>query len=81
MGICVSMFIPSEGMTLTDLDETGKRKAESLGIVSFIRGIGHIPTGIIAGFLIEYVNYITPFVITIVGIIILIVILFKYFHD
>ncbi|GAG89763.1 unnamed protein product, partial [marine sediment metagenome] len=60
MGICVSLFIPSEGMTVTDLDETGKRKAESLGIVSLIRGIGYIPTGIIAGFLIEYVNYITP---------------------
>jgi len=81
MGICVSMFIPSEGMTVTDLDETGKRKAESLGIVSLIRGIGFIPTGIIAGFLIEYVNYITPFVITIIGIFILIWILFKYFPD
>jgi len=81
MGICVSMFVPSEGMTVTDLDETGKRKAESLGIVSLIRGIGHIPTGIIAGFLIEYVNYITPFVITIVGIFILIWILHKYFRD
>ncbi len=81
MGICVSMFIPSEGMTVTDLDETGKRKAESLGIVSFIRGVGFIPTGIIAGFLIEYVHYITPFVITIVGILILIWILFKYFND
>jgi MFS family permease len=81
MGICVSMFIPSEGMTVTDLDETGKRKAESLGIVSLIRGVGFIPTGIIAGFLIEYVHYITPFVITIVGILILIWILFKYFND
>ncbi|MHA2122702.1 MAG: MFS transporter, partial [Promethearchaeota archaeon] len=81
MGISASMFIPSEGMTVTDLDETGKRKAEALGIVSLIRGIGFIPTGIIAGFLMEYVNYVTPFLITILGIFVLIWILFKYFHD
>ncbi|MHA2401191.1 MAG: MFS transporter [Promethearchaeota archaeon] len=81
MGISASMFIPSEGMTVTDLDETGKRKAEALGIVSLIRGIGFVPTGIIAGFLMEYVNYITPFLITILGIFVLIWILFKYFHD
>jgi len=80
-GICVSTFIPSEGMTVTDLDETGKRKAEAYGIVSFIRGVGFIPTGIFAGFLIEYVHYIAPFIITIVGILILILILHKYFHD
>ena len=81
MGISASTFIPSEGMTVTDLDETGKRKAEALGIVSLIRGIGFIPTGIIAGFLIEYVNYITPFIITILGTLVLIWILLKYFHD
>jgi MFS family permease len=81
MGICVSMFIPSEGMTVTDLDETGKRQAEAYGISSLIRGIGFIPTGIIAGFLIEYVNYIAPFIISIIGILILIWILLKYFKD
>ncbi len=81
MGICVSAFIPSEGMTVTDLDETGKRKAESFGIISLIRGVGLIPTGIIAGLLIEYVNYITPFIITILGILVLIWILLKHFHD
>jgi MFS family permease len=81
MGISVSAFIPSEGMTVTDLDETGKRKAESFGIISLIRGVGIIPTGIIAGLLIEYVNYVTPFIITILGILVLIWILLKHFHD
>jgi MFS family permease len=81
MGICVSAFIPSEGMTVTDLDETGERKAESFGIISLIRGAGIIPTGIIAGLLIEYVNYITPFIITILGILVLIWILLKHFHE
>ena len=72
-------FIPSEGVTLTNLDET--RRAESYGIVSFIRGIGIIPTGVIAGLLIQDVHYITPFIFTIIGIIFLLWFLSKYFHD
>ncbi len=72
-------LIPSEGITLTNLDEA--RRAESYGIVSLIRGIGVIPTGIIAGFLIQNVHYIASFIISIIGILILIWILHKYFHE
>jgi MFS family permease len=81
IGVCVSMFVPSEGMTLTDLDETGNRKAESFGIASLIRGIGSIPTGIIAGLLIDYVHYVAPFILSIIGILFLIWILRKYFDE
>ena len=72
-------FIPSEGITLTNLDET--RRAESYGIVALIRGIGVIPTGVIAGFLIQSVHYIAPFIFTIMGIILLLWFLSKYFQD
>jgi MFS family permease len=72
-------FIPSEGVTLTNLDET--RRAESYGIVSFIRGIGIIPTGVIAGLLIQNVHYITPFIFTIMGIIFLLWFLSNHFED
>lgn len=51
-------FIPSEGVSLTNLDET--RSAESFGIVSFIRGIGVIPTGVISGLLIQNVQLYYP---------------------
>lgn len=71
-------FIPSEGVSLTNLDET--RSAESFGIVSFIRGIGVIPTGVISGLLIQNVHYITPFILTIIGIIFLLWFLLKYFE-
>lgn len=72
-------FIPSEGITLTNLDET--RRAESYGIVALIRGIGVIPTGVIAGFLIQSVHYIAPFIFTIIGISFLLWFLSKYFQD
>jgi MFS family permease len=72
-------FIPSEGISLTNLDET--RRAESYGIVSLIRGIGVIPTGVIAGFLIQSVHYIASFVFTIMGIIFLLWFLSKHFED
>jgi len=62
-----STFIPSEGMILTDLDES--RKAESHGIVSFVRGFGGIPTGIIGGFLIHNIHFIAPFILSTVGLI------------
>lgn len=79
VGISVSTFIPSEQMSLTNLDEN--RKAESYGVVTFIRGLGIIPTGIIAGFLIDYIHYLAPFIITLVGILFEIWFLLKYFED
>jgi MFS family permease len=66
VGISVSTFIPSEQMSLSNLDE--KRKAESNGVVNFVRALGVIPTGIIAGFLIDYIHYLAPFIITLGGI-------------
>ena len=78
-GLNVATFIPSAQMILTDLDET--RKAESFGIISFIKGIGFLPTGIIGGFLTESVSYIIPFILSFIGIIFLIWFLSKYFHD
>lgn len=71
------MFIPSAQMILTNLDET--RKAESYGITGFIRGIGLMPTGIIGGFLTEWVSHIVPFILSFFGIILLILYLHKYF--
>ena len=75
-GIAVTTFIPSEAMILTDLDDS--RKGVSFGMVSFVRGFGAIPTGIIAGFLIENVNFIAPFIFTIVGIIFQVLYLLKF---
>jgi MFS family permease len=71
-------FVPSEGISLTNLEET--KRSEAFGVVSLIRGIGVIPTGIIAGFLIQSVHYITPFIFTILGIIFLLWFLSKYFE-
>ena len=78
-GLSVSTFVPSQQMILTDLDET--RKAESYGIINFIKGIGFMPTGIIGGFLVENISYVTPFIITFIGILFEIWFLFKFFHD
>ncbi|MFX0083232.1 MAG: MFS transporter [Candidatus Hodarchaeota archaeon] len=72
-------FIPSEGISLTTLEES--RSAEALGIVSFIRGIGIIPTGAITGLLIQNVHYITPFIFGIMGIIFMLWFLSKNFPD
>ncbi len=78
-GIAVTTFIPSEQMTLTNLDNN--RKAYSYGIVTFIRGIGMLPTGAIGGFLAESINYTAPFVVGLVGLVIEIWFLAKYFND
>jgi len=78
-GIAVTTFIPSEQMTLTNLDEN--RKAESYGIVTFIRGIGMLPTGAIGGFLAENINYTAPFVVGLVGLVIEVWFLAKYFKE
>jgi len=78
-GIAVTTFIPSEQMTLTNLDDS--RKAESYGIVAFVRGIGMMPTGAIGGFLAENIHYIAPFAIGLVGLVFEIWFLIKYFKD
>ena len=78
-GIAVTTFIPSEQMTLTNLDDN--RKAESYGIVTFIRGIGMLPTGAIGGFLAENINYAAPFVVGLVGLVIEVWFLAKYFKE
>jgi len=78
-GVAITTFIPSEQMTLTKLDD--RKKAESYGIVVFIRGIGMMPTGAIGGFLAEYVHYIAPFVVGLVGLVFEILFLVKYFKE
>jgi len=79
MSLSVTTFIPSEQILLTNLDET--RKAESYGIVGFIRGIGFMFTGVIGGLLIENVNYIAPFILSAIGVLFEVWYLVKYFHD
>jgi len=72
-------FIPSEQIILTDLGKN--KKAESYGVVAFIRGVAFIPTGIIGAILIENVHYLAPFMITSIGILVEIWFLFKFFHE
>ncbi len=72
-------FIPSEQIILTDLGKS--KKAESYGVVAFIRGIAFIPTGIIGALLIENVHYLAPFIITSIGILVEIWFLLKFFHE
>ena len=72
-------FIPSEQIILTNLGKV--KKAESYGVVAFIRGIAFIPTGIIGALLIENVHYLAPFFIISVGIVVEIWFLFKFFQD
>lgn len=79
IGLSVTTFVPSEQILLTNLDET--RKAESYGIVGFIRGIGFMFTGVIGGFLIESVHYLAPFILSIIGVFFEVWYLVKYFHD
>lgn len=79
IGLSVTTFIPSEQILLTNLDET--RKAESYGIVGFIRGIGFMFTGVIGGLLIENVHYLAPFVLSTIGVFFEVWYLAKYFHD
>ncbi|MFW9896741.1 MAG: MFS transporter [Candidatus Thorarchaeota archaeon] len=77
--LSVCTFIPSQQMSLTDLNET--RKGESYGISGLLRGIGFLPTGYIGGFLIENVHYIAPLFVSFFGIFIEIWYLAKYFHE
>ena len=75
-GFVASAFIPSESMILSDLDES--RKGISYGMVSFIRGLGAMPTGIIGGYLMGSIHFTAPLILTTIGIIILILYLLRY---
>ncbi|MHA1234366.1 MAG: MFS transporter, partial [Promethearchaeota archaeon] len=75
-GFVASAFIPSERMILSDLDAS--RKGVSYGMVSFVRGFGAMPTGIIGGFLMGNVHFTAPLILTSIGIIFLILYLVKY---
>jgi MFS family permease len=77
LSICT--FIPAERIIMTNLDEN--QKAETYGIISFFRGIGLIPTGIIGALIVENLHYIGPFIFSIIGIIIELLFLLKFFHD
>ena len=75
-GFVASAFIPSERMILSDLDAS--RKGVSYGMVSFVRGFGAMPTGIIGGFLMGSVHFTAPLILTSIGIIFIILYLVKY---
>jgi len=77
--LSVCTFIPAEQVILTNLGED--QKAESYGIISFFRGIGLIPTGIIGGLIVENVHYIAPFIFSTIGILFELLFLVKFFHD
>jgi MFS family permease len=79
LALSVCTFIPAEQIILTNLGEN--QKSEAYGIISFFRGIGLIPTGIIAGLIVEYIHYIVPFIFSIIGLGIELLFLIKYFHD
>lgn len=77
--LSVCTFIPAELIILTNLGEN--QKAESFGIVSFFRGIGLIPTGILAGLIVENIHYIAPFIFSTIGLIIELIFLVRFFHE
>jgi len=77
--LSVVTFIPAEQIILTNLGQD--QKAESYGIVSFFRGIGLIPTGILAGLIVENIHYIAPFIFSTIGLIIELIFLIKFFHE
>jgi len=75
----IVFFIPSEQIILTDLGKS--KRAEAYGIVTFVRGIAFIPTGLIGGFLIENISYFAPFIISSIGILFEIWFLFRFFNQ
>ncbi|MCK4780694.1 MAG: MFS transporter, partial [Candidatus Lokiarchaeota archaeon] len=77
--LSVCTFIPAEQIIMTNLSE--EQKAESYGIISFFRGIGLIPTGIIGGLIVENVHYIAPFIFSAIGIVVELLFLLKFFQD
>ena len=80
LALSIVCFIPSEQIILTDIGKN--KKAESYGVVSFVRGLGYIPTGVIAGLLIENVSYLAPLIISLIGVFFEIWFILKFFsHD
>jgi MFS family permease len=79
IALSVCTFAPAEQILLTNLGKD--QKAESYGIVSFFRGIGLIPTGIIGGLMVEYIHYIAPFIFSTIGLVFEVLFLMKYFYD
>jgi MFS family permease len=77
LALSIVTFIPSEQIILTDLGKS--KKAESYGIVTFFRGLGYIPTGVIGALLIEKISYLAPFIVTSIGILFEIWFLLKFF--
>jgi MFS family permease len=51
LGVSIAFWVPSVLSILSDFDK--KRRAEVYGMVSGIKSLGWLPTGIIAGFIIE----------------------------
>jgi MFS family permease len=77
LALSIVTFIPSEQIILTDLGKS--KKAESYGVVTFFRGLGYIPTGVIGALLIEKVSYLAPFIVTSIGVLVEIWFLLKFF--
>ncbi|MCF2139030.1 MAG: MFS transporter [Candidatus Lokiarchaeota archaeon] len=76
-GFLVALFIPAMFMVTTNLDE--HRTAEAYGVVSVVKGLAFMPTGLLGGLLIDHVHYIAPFIFTIVGIFIELWFLVKFY--
>jgi MFS family permease len=78
LALSIVTFIPAEQVILTDLGK--ERKYEYYGIINFMRGVGYIPTGYLAGLMVENIGYISPFIFSIVGVIFEILFLLRFFH-
>ncbi|MCK4895262.1 MAG: MFS transporter [Candidatus Heimdallarchaeota archaeon] len=68
LGASIAFWVPSILSILTDFDK--RRRAEVYGMVTGIKGLGWLPTGIIAGFIIEKtidtMGLLVPFIISII---------------
>ncbi|MHA1304319.1 MAG: hypothetical protein ACTSPI_11530, partial [Candidatus Heimdallarchaeaceae archaeon] len=62
LGGSVAFWVPGIMSILTGFDPT--RRAEVYGTVSGIQSLGWLPTSLIAGFIIEQVSFLVPFLIT-----------------
>jgi len=78
LALSIVTFIPAEQIILTDLGK--ERKSEYYGIINFMRGVGYIPTGYIAGLMVENIGYISPFIFSFIGVIFEIIFLMRFFH-
>jgi MFS family permease len=76
--LSIVTFIPAEQIILTDLGK--ERKGEYYGIINFMRGVGYIPTGYIAGLMVENIGYMSPFIFSFIGVLVEIFFLLRYFH-